>query len=55
MAPEGKEVEAVTRLSRVGYDNTLGYLQGGIEAWVAAGKGHRNFRINFSRRHLQIA
>ncbi|HMC98035.1 MAG TPA: rhodanese-like domain-containing protein, partial [Flavobacteriales bacterium] len=35
---EGSEQEAVTRLSRVGYDNTLGYLQGGIAAWTAAGK-----------------
>lgn len=35
---EGKEKEAVTRLSRVGFDNTLGYLQGGIAAWKAAGK-----------------
>lgn len=38
VVPEGKEQEAVTRLSRVGYDNTLGYLKGGIEAWKAAGK-----------------
>lgn len=38
VAPKGKEVEAVTRLSRVGYDNTLGYLQGGIEAWVSSGR-----------------
>ncbi len=38
IAPEGKEEEAVTRLSRVGYDNTLGYLEGGIEAWKASGK-----------------
>ncbi|PCE66233.1 MBL fold metallo-hydrolase [Sediminicola luteus] len=29
----GDEEEAVTRLSRVGYDNTVGYLQGGYEAW----------------------
>jgi glyoxylase-like metal-dependent hydrolase (beta-lactamase superfamily II)/rhodanese-related sulfurtransferase len=29
----GAEEEAVTRLSRVGYDNTVGYLQGGYEAW----------------------
>jgi len=35
---EGKEKETVTRLSRVGYDNTLGYLKGGIDAWKAAGK-----------------
>lgn len=29
----GKEEEAITRLSRVGYDNVLGYLEGGFEAW----------------------
>ena len=38
ITPEGKEKETVTRLSRVGYDNTLGYLKGGIYAWKAAGK-----------------
>lgn len=38
LADEGREEEVVTRLSRVGYDNTLGYLSGGIEAWRAAGK-----------------
>lgn len=38
IVPEGKAEEAVTRLSRVGYDNTLGYLEGGLEAWVKAGK-----------------
>lgn len=38
VVPEGKSEEAVTRLSRVGYDNTLGYLEGGIDAWQAAGK-----------------
>ncbi|MBE98679.1 MBL fold metallo-hydrolase [Flavobacterium coralii] len=37
VVPEGKETEAVTRLSRVGFDNVLGYLEGGIEAWVNAG------------------
>lgn len=30
----GKEEETVRRLSRVGYDNVVGYLQGGISAWV---------------------
>ncbi|MDJ1471330.1 MBL fold metallo-hydrolase [Cytophagaceae bacterium DM2B3-1] len=34
----GREEEVVTRLSRVGYDHTLGYLQGGIQAWKEAGK-----------------
>ena len=38
VVPEGKSEEAVTRLSRVGYDNTLGYLEGDLEAWKAAGK-----------------
>ena len=38
VVPEGKSEEAVTRLSRVGYDNTLGYLEGGIQAWKKAGK-----------------
>jgi len=38
VVPEGKSEEAVTRLSRVGYDNTLGYLEGGIAAWKASGK-----------------
>lgn len=35
---DGKEEEARIRLSRVGYDNTIGYLQGGFEAWKNAGK-----------------
>ncbi|HET8860620.1 MBL fold metallo-hydrolase [Marivirga sp.] len=38
IAEEGREEEIVTRLSRVGYDNTLGYLKGGISAWKTAGK-----------------
>ena len=37
IAPEERETEAVTRLARVGYDNTIGYLKGGIEAWISAG------------------
>ena len=34
----GKEEESVTRLSRVGFDNVTGHLQGGFAAWLAAGK-----------------
>lgn len=37
VTPEGKEEEAITRLSRVGFDHTLGYLKGGITAWKSAG------------------
>jgi len=33
----GKEEETVIRLSRVGFDNVIGHLKGGFEAWVAAG------------------
>ncbi|MCI5056746.1 MAG: MBL fold metallo-hydrolase [Flavobacteriales bacterium] len=32
----GKEDEAVTRLSRVGYDNTIGYLEGEFKTWKEA-------------------
>ncbi|MCA0958432.1 MBL fold metallo-hydrolase [Muricauda ruestringensis] len=38
ITPEGREEETVTRLSRVGFDNTLGFLQGGVEAWKQSGK-----------------
>lgn len=34
----GKEEEAVTRLSRVGFDHILGHLKGGFAAWAAADK-----------------
>lgn len=34
----GREEEAVTRLSRVGFDRVLGYLEGGLEAWKKSGK-----------------
>jgi len=38
IAPKGKEEETVKRLARVGYDNALGYLEGGINSWTDAGK-----------------
>src|SRR5690554_2904815 len=34
----GREEEVITRLSRVGYDNVLGYLEGGFDAWKNSGK-----------------
>jgi hydroxyacylglutathione hydrolase len=34
----GKEEEAIRRMARVGFDQCLGYLDGGIDTWVAAGK-----------------
>jgi len=35
VAEPGREEEIVTRLARVGYDHTIGFLDGGIEAWEA--------------------
>ncbi|WP_231464229.1 rhodanese-like domain-containing protein [Pedobacter sp. Leaf132] len=35
---EGKEEETITRLTRVGYDNTIGYLENGFENWVSTDK-----------------
>ncbi len=37
LADKGREEEVVTRLSRVGYDNSKGYLKGGMDAWLDAG------------------
>jgi hydroxyacylglutathione hydrolase len=37
VAPVGREDESITRLARVGYDNTLGYLKGGFDTWKNAG------------------
>ena len=38
VCPEGREEETITRLARVGFDQTLGYLKGGFETWKQAGK-----------------
>lgn len=38
VADEGKEEEVVLRLARVGYDNCVGYLKGGFDAWKNSGK-----------------
>ncbi|MGB5698961.1 MBL fold metallo-hydrolase [Muriicola sp.] len=38
VAPKGQEEEAITRLSRVGFDHTIGYLKGGFNSWKKLGK-----------------
>lgn len=38
VADPGSEEEAIIRLSRVGYDNTIGYLDGGYDAWFLSNK-----------------
>ena len=35
---KGREEEVVTRLARVGYDHTIGYLNGGVDAWIETGR-----------------
>ena len=42
IADEGREEEVITRMARVGYDNPVGFLKGGIEAWVADGSALDN-------------
>ena len=37
IAPKGREREAIIRLSRVGFDNVIGYLEGGINSWIKNG------------------
>ena len=38
IADEGKEEEVAIRMARIGFDNNLGFLKGGVEAWKDAGK-----------------
>jgi len=37
IAEEGKEREALVRLARVGFQNVVGFLKGGYEAWQESG------------------
>jgi hydroxyacylglutathione hydrolase len=37
VAEPSRVEEIVTRLARVGYDNCLGYLEGGFDAWRSGG------------------
>lgn len=38
VCPDEKVEETITRLSRVGFDKVLGYLEGGVQAWQSSGK-----------------
>ncbi|NLR60051.1 MBL fold metallo-hydrolase [Chitinophaga polysaccharea] len=38
VAPIGQEEETVVRMARVGFDNVVGYLEGGYPAWAASGE-----------------
>lgn len=62
ITPEGREEETVTRLSRVGFDGTTGYLKGGFEAWKKAGKEYdtitsipaEEFKKSEAKTHAQV-
>ena len=62
IASKGTEKEVVIRLSRVGYDNTLGYLRGGFQTWVNADRNvetitsisAKNFSKQYAKRTLNI-
>ncbi len=41
----GREPEAITRLARVGYENIMGWLEGGIEAWKVSGGETQSFQL----------
>ena len=44
VAPEGRETEVITRLSRVGFDNTIGYLKGSFDTWKNDGRDTDSLR-----------
>ena len=62
IAQDGEEEEVVTRLSRVGYDHTIGFLKGGIDAWVNEGKEvdslvsitAQEFEKQFNKEHINV-
>lgn len=59
---EGKEEETVRRLARVGYDNTVGYLDGGITSWKNAGReldtvtsiSPNEFAVRYANEELKV-
>ncbi|MEX2597730.1 MAG: rhodanese-like domain-containing protein [Salibacteraceae bacterium] len=44
IADEGREEEVITRMARVGYDNPIGFLKGGVEAWIVDGNEVDNLK-----------
>jgi len=62
VADSGTEEEAITRLARVGFDNVIGYLEGGFENWKHSGKemdeirrsSAEEFAIEFNEKSIVI-
>ncbi|MDP4243088.1 MAG: rhodanese-like domain-containing protein [Bacteroidota bacterium] len=38
VAPAAQEAEAISRLARIGYENVIGFLDGGFDTWKNAGR-----------------
>lgn len=55
VAAERDEEEAVTRLSRVGFDQTLGVLKGGFEAWKKASKEYDRVNSISTEKFKEVA
>ena len=51
---EGNQKEAITRLSRIGFDNCLGYLDGGIKKWIRDGNETESLETFNSKNFIDI-
>jgi len=49
----GKEEEAINRLARVGYENCVGYIQGGADEWVKQGETLEKVFVTDTEGHLK--
>lgn len=54
IADKDRVTEVVTRLARIGCDNTLGYLEGGIDQWKAAGKPVDNIQTISAEEYVHL-
>lgn len=55
VAQPNRQAEAVDRLARVGFDNVLGYLEGGFESWKNSGKKIDNITLISTQKLIEIA
>lgn len=55
LSDSGMEKESITRLTRVGFENVRGYLDGGMNAWLNVGYPDEQIEIIHSEDFLKIA
>jgi rhodanese-related sulfurtransferase len=53
VADPGREKESILRMARVGYDNVVGFLEGGFDAWKNAGKNY-DMLISIDAEELEL-